>query len=379
MIANTVILFLLSFYFMSLPWLAGDEKLLIWSSAAIKLLQQEAPPSERFALINTSYDLTLIDRYDDFGFPVGNQAITDRAKLADLMSVINDSEDKPAFIFFDILFESPTDDDPLLEEQLQRFPNHILSYHLAENQEPILPVLDSINIGLSDYVVGNIFDGVYKYQLVYQDSLKLSPLKIYEKLHNVNASKVGPFIKMGDYITLNNFIINYRVLQKDIMNLEAGFNPISLGELLFLPPEEINSFLAGKIVIVGDFLENDMHETLFEITAGPLILMNVLLSLESQDTYINLLFWIILTVGFLYLSYMTLTSKDAIEESIKKRFNNAGILKYAVGFASYLLILTLISLITFFIFNIHLNVFFLACYCYGVDKTNDWIRTFRSQ
>lgn len=374
MITNTVILFFLSFWLMSLPWLAADEKLMIWATSVVKLIQREVPSSDRFALINTSYDLTLIDRYDEFGFPVGNQAITDRAKLATLIDIVNAGEDKPDMMFFDILFESSTEVDSLLEAGLMQLDAHMLSYHLDEYEAPILPVISGVNIGLSDYVVGNVFEGVYKYQLVYQDSLHLSPLKIYEMLNGIKASAKGPFVDLGSYTTLNNFIVNYRVLQKDIDNLEAGFNPVNLGELLLLPDEDIQAYLAGKLVVIGDFRENDFHETLFELTAGPLILVNVLLSLEAGDTYVSAAFFLLLSLTFMYLSYMSLTDKDIIEEAIQRRFGNVAIAKYIVGFASYLGILTLLSVTTFFLFNIHLNVFFLACYLYGVDKANGLIR-----
>ena len=46
-------------------------------------------------------------------------------------------------------------------------------------------------------------------------------------------------------------------------------NPISLGELLYLLDEDIQEYLNGKVVVIGDFFENDMHETVLEITAGP--------------------------------------------------------------------------------------------------------------
>ena len=149
---------------------------------------------------------------------------------------------------------------------------------------------------------------------------------------------------------------------------------VNLGELLLLPDEDIQAYLAGKLVVIGDFRENDLHETLFELTAGPLILVNVLLSLEAGDTYVSAAFFLLLSLTFMYLSYMSLTDKDIIEEAIQRRFGNVAIAKYIVGFASYLGILTLLSVTTFFLFNIHLNVFFLACYLYGVDKANGLIR-----
>jgi hypothetical protein len=358
---------------MSLPWLAGDEKLMILTTSLVKLAASDIPQSDRFALINTSSDLQLIDQYDDFGFPVGNQAISDRAKIAALLSIAANGEEKADYIFIDILFENESPDDDSLRVSLDKFPNHILSYHLDDQNLSLLPIFGNANIGLSDYITGSAFDGVYKYQLFYLDSLKLSPLKIYESLHSANAKKFGPFVDMGKFTTLNNFIINYRVLQKDIEDQEAGFNPINIGELLLLPDEDIQDFLANKIVVIGDFRAHDFHETIFEITAGPLILVNVLLSLEAHETNVNWLFFLILGTAFLYLSYMALSTTDSIEETIRKKFKNSDLVKYLAGFASYLFILTLVSCTTFFLFNIHINVFFLACFLYLVDKVNGWI------
>ena len=76
-------------------------------TSAIKLNSRETPPSKEYALINVSYDLSLIDRYDEFGFPVGNQVITDREKLQNLFQIINSSSGKPNYILCDIEFLEP--------------------------------------------------------------------------------------------------------------------------------------------------------------------------------------------------------------------------------------------------------------------------------
>jgi len=68
--------------------MAGDEKFMIWFTSGIKLSYREMPPPDQFAFINTAYDLQLINKTGQYGFPVGNQAITDREKLARLFNVI---------------------------------------------------------------------------------------------------------------------------------------------------------------------------------------------------------------------------------------------------------------------------------------------------
>ena len=57
MVVVTMTMLWLTFFLMKLPWLAGDEKFLIWSTSAVKLAVRDVPDPENFALINTSYDL----------------------------------------------------------------------------------------------------------------------------------------------------------------------------------------------------------------------------------------------------------------------------------------------------------------------------------
>ncbi len=357
----------LTFYLMKLPWLAGDEKLLIWGTSAAKFSFREVPESKDFAFINTSYDLQLIDRFDDFGFPVGNQPITDRDKLATLLRMINAGEAKPSYVIIDIHFVDTTAFDAALLAELQAMDNVILSSHINEGGIFEAPLFSEINYGLSDYVIGSVFDGIYKYQLIHHDSLKLLPLKVHESLSGTGVQKLGPFVKIGDRWTTNNFIMNYRLLQKDIQDLEAGFNPVNMGELLYLTEEDVQDFVAEKIVVIGDFFENDMHETIFEISAGPLILVNAYLTIKHGDTTINIFFFLLMILFYAYLSYLVFYDGDMIENWIRKH-SSRKISRFFMGFASYFLILTLFSILCFALFNVHINIFFIAAAFWVVDR-----------
>lgn len=370
--ANTLLMIVLTLYLMKLPWLAGDEKFLIWSTSVAKFDSRTLPSTEDYALINTSYDLQLIDRYDEFGFPVGNQAITDRQKLTQLLQVINSGERKPAYIICDIHFVDSTEYDSDLYTELRAADNIILSAHLNPDGSFQDQLFSDIHHGISDYMIGNVFDGVYKYQLIHNDSLKLLPLRVFEDLQGVESNKLGPFVSIGEQWTLNNFIMNYRLLQKDIEDLEAGFNPINLGELLYLEDQDIQEFVAGKVVIIGDFFEQDMHETIFEITAGPLILLNAYLNIHDGESEIGILFFMLILVFYAFLSYVAFTDNDVIEKKINK-IATSKMTKYLAGFTSYFLILTLLSIITFFLFNVHINVFFIAIAYYIIDRLAHWI------
>lgn len=362
-----MVMMALTFYLMKLPWLASDEKFLIWGTTALNFSTRDRPDSENYLLINTSYDLEFIDRYDEFGFPVGNQAITDRQKLAQFFQVINNSSEKPKYIITDIHFVDSSASDDDLALQLSQIDNVILSAHINEEGTLEAPIFEQADYGISDYLIGSAFDGVYKYQLIYNDTSKLLPLKVFENLNGVSSKKVGPFVKIGSKWSLNNFIMKYRVLQKDIYDQQAGFNPVNLGELLYLPEEDIGQFVAGKIIVIGDFFENDMHETVLEITAGPLILLNAFLTIQHSDTVVNVWFLLLLALTYSYMSYMAFVEGDIVERRINKMVNKT-FSRYLAGFASYFLILTFVSICCYWLFNIHLNVFFLAVAYYIIDR-----------
>ncbi len=372
-LANTVILFFLTTWFWSLPWMAGDEKLMIWATSAIRLMNRDRPESQEFALINVSYDQMLIDKFDAYGFPVGKQAITDRQKLTRFMKIINQAERKPKYVFFDLYFEKPTAYDSALNAEIKQQQNLIVSIHLDENGNPRLPVITDVKMGLSDYVIGNIFEGVYKFQLYFSDTLKLTPLIISEDLNNYQSEKRGPFVKIGNWITLNYFIMNYRLLQKDIMNMEVGFNPVNLGELLILPDEDIAAFLENKIVVIGDYFEYDMHETLFEITSGPVVLINAYLTIVNRDTVVNFFFILIITMLYFGLSYIAIYPEDMIENYIRRKYGKIKWVGNVTSFMSYLIILVVVSIFTYFLFNIHLNVFFLSIYIFIIEKLSTFL------
>ena len=235
-------------------------------------------------------------------------------------------------------------------------------------------MIKKVNKGLSDYVIGNVFEGVYKFQLYFHDSLRLTPLVIHGELEDVDTDLYGPFVRIGNWWTLNHFIMNYRLLQADVMDQEAGFNPINLGELLLLPEDDVAAFLEDKFVVIGDFYEIDLHESIFEITAGPVILMNAYWSLLNRDTKLNIFFFLILLGSFFFLSILAIYPEDLIEKYIKKRYGKIKWVQSLTSFVSYLAFLIIISIITFFFFNIHLNVFLLAVYLFILEKVSNFLQ-----
>lgn len=362
-LVNTAIMLVLTMYFWSLPWLAGDEKFLIWSSSLVKKHFTERPPAEEVALINVSYDLALIDKLDEFGFPVGQSVITDRMKLAEFYSIMNAGEHPYQLMLTDIFFADPSEDDELLQSEIAFLKNAIFSGHL-DDKDSVIPTVFKAEYGISDYLIANIFEGVYKGRLIFNDTLLHTSLKAIDQ----NAAAVGPFVKVNDAYVPNHFIINYSLLQNELMNPDYNYNPVNLGELLLLPEEDIIDFVQDKLVILGDFRENDMHETVFEITSGPLILLNVYYQLSRENTTVGFSFLLILVLSYFMLSLLVILPEDPVRNFLMKRFGETRVVsKLLSGITFYSVSLSVLSFCLFFLFNIHINAFFIGLYCYGID------------
>jgi len=179
---------------MSLPWLAGDDRFLIWATSAIKFQNRELPATEDIALINVSYDLELIDRFGEYDFPVGNQVITNRLKLYEFFAILNKQEAKPKQIICDIFFRDEPPNDDLLRGELELRDDVVLSYYLNDSLMSLYLLFDKVDRGLSDYLTMNIFEGVYKYHF-YHDSIMLTPLRVYQKINTDPIKNAGHFSK----------------------------------------------------------------------------------------------------------------------------------------------------------------------------------------
>ncbi|MGB3467348.1 MAG: hypothetical protein WBA74_18840, partial [Cyclobacteriaceae bacterium] len=296
------------------------------------------------------------------------------AMLTEFYRIMNQNNHPYRMMITDIFFADPSLDDEMLQAELTLLKNAFFSGHLDQNDEP-MPSVFNAEYGISDYLIANIFEGVYKGQLVFNDSLLHTSLMAVDK----EAKPLGPFVRVKNQFVPNHFIINYSLLQNEMLNPENNYNPVNLGELLLLPEEEVRAFVEGKLVVLGDFRENDMHETVFEITAGPLILLNVYYQLLSGETVINLTFLLLIVISYFMLSMLVVLPEDPVRKYLVRKFGKTKVIsKLLSGITFYSVALTVLSFVLFFLFNIHINAFFIGLYCYLVDwliyRSDEWLK-----
>ncbi|MFY0687504.1 MAG: CHASE2 domain-containing protein [Cyclobacteriaceae bacterium] len=363
-IAHAVILLIVTLFLQQLLFLYKDEASVIQVSTFAKMLLSgdNKPDPASFLFINTSFDNALVTVFDETGFiPLGNQPITDREKLVELMETIHQNP-QHKFLILDVFIEQTTPADEKLERLLNETPRTIAGHFIDEQYQPIQP---SIDIPTGAVTVRVLNDEFTKYKLSYSDSVLTLPLKVF--LDETNSTyKHGEVVSWIDGVPLlNTFFLNFRVNTYDL-KIDKSYPLINLGELLMLGPENIAELTNDRLVVIGDFEANDNIETLFGSIPGPLLLTNVVLALEQMDMKISLPYLLFLLLCFYFLSSIVFNPNDVVGQIIHK-IRIGELLQNFIKGMSLIILLSIISILSFLIFHIHVNIMIMSIYLYAVD------------
>lgn len=377
---NAVLMLFFAFYLLSLPYVHGDDMLLIEYGAKIKNILfglQEKPPRKDFMFVNVAYDRQLTNKLDTNGFPMGKEAIVDRKKLTRFFDILGKNPKNQKYIICDIHFADSSSvnvcqnanqnnsisdtisPDFGLAKALQKLPNIILSYHLDEKGKPENPIFKNIPKGLSDYTTtGDVF---LKFKLLHHDSIKTTPLLMYEYLHQKKLEK-GTFLhQLNDKNIFNTFIVDFRIRNYDLFVAKEPYKVDNLENMLSgaMNETDILAYVKDRIIIIGDFSLYDNHKTIYGQTAGSLILLNTYLALVEADNKVSFGLILFLYICFWLASWIAFSPENWFEEHIK----NAS-LKRIVSFLSYVFILIISSLACYFIFAMSLSILYLSFYLF---------------
>lgn len=319
---------------------------------------EEKPSKDDFLLINVSYQKSLIPKLDTYGFEIGNEAITDRASLATLfekLSLYNNHQ----YIVCDVFIDQPSPADSLFLYHVQKTKNILFPYHRQEGDflRPVLPLPQA----LSDY--DSDFGNFIKYSYLQYDTCQTIALKMYLDLHGGTYAKRGLLYRLAGKNVLNSFIIEFPIRQYDIFREDTlGYNSIHLSNFLTLPPSLIEEMVKNKIVVVGDFLEADLHQTIYGSNAGPLIHLNAYLNLKENKNSISIWFFMYLLLWYSAFSFFLFkeTPVNSLKWVGKIQISRWG--GFLFDYLKYALFLLLMSVVSYLIFGIHLNILIISLY-----------------
>ncbi len=372
-ILNAFFMLGFAYYWLSLPYTFGDEAFLIkWSSLTKKSLFgfDPKPSPEEVLFVNVSNNKTIINGLNEFGepSPYHRKVITDRQHLAEFFELLTQYEPEVRFVLCDVLFEDSTQYDSRLGAAFAKLGDKLLGVsHLNNDGRHILPIVAMAYAPATYYTAT---EGLFlKFPLLLGDSLRTAPLIMHQKINQVRFQKGKIGHRLNGRLSLPSPITDFKVRNSDFRigtDLgDANFAVYEMGTIIesqeFMSEEDLGSFFRGKLILIGDFKE-DLHLTPFGKMPGLLVLYNAYLTLVSGQNAVRLSWIIYLLIAFALISYRVFS-----DVRVSRPAWLLGMFKSKLGQAilnslDEFVLLTLTTLFSYFLFNIHINILILLIY-----------------
>ena len=305
-------------------------------------------------LINCSYNKMLVPYEDDRGS--GTRAVIDRPLLTEMIRILTRA--KPTMILFDIFLDNPSAYDSALHAELLQASPLIMSSYLNNDGSMNRPHAGLL-YARAQY--GTNIGSFLKYQLLDNDTIKYVPSVMYELTTGDTLHRLGSIVHSKKAWWLNSFIVDLPIRQSHIDNNEVTM--WNLGDILkYSSAEEIQNIAKGKIVVIGDFYEFDIHDTLLGKQPGPLIIVNTYLGLLKGVPKIT--FW---GFFFVWLLYFACTIYILQLHGYRKKIRNSrifrgSVMKFIFKYFSYLVFFSLYTVLLYALTGKHFELILFALY-----------------
>lgn len=359
-----ILLFGASWVWLSSSASYGNEALLIkWASVIKRTILQidEDPPATDFLFINVAYDKELIAS-EEF---LGKEVITDRAQLAAFFEIVKAGKNPQKFILCDVFLKGDSPNDSVFAGSVKGLKNSVFPVHFSENDSVEKPKFD-LSYAIADYKTTG--DAFLKFNLVQQKKMPSVPVFMYTKLDAGNI-QMGKFVNTDKgRLMFNNPVIDFPIRSYEVFS-ENEYPVVNLSELLVLPPEVvINDYLKNRIILIADF-ENDTHATIYGKTPGTFILLNTYLMLKSGYHIVSIL-WVLMIIScYTIVSYFLFFYKSKPHHE-----NLPSSTSFFTSFLNYLVTLGFISVVSYVLFNVYINILifavYLNCFSYLIGLKN---------
>lgn len=368
---------------MNTDFMHGDEAWMVKNTAAVLrtlLPEPDKPDSSEYMFINVAYDKELVPRYDADGFQAGVNVITDRYKLGVLFRALA-MDPNYKYLVCDIYFGDSAASDTMLRPYIDKLPRSVFSYALDEEDQPLPNIFEGLNMGLVEYVA--VDDEFLKFRFQRGDSAT-TPIKMLQEIDGGSYEPGSFFAKLNGKRAFNDHVLDFRIRDIDLKGDRPYYSYQDLNFLtstLDIPgleeemAKDVLKLTKDKIVVIGAFEQDDRHDTMYGEMAGPLILINLYLALKNGDNLLEWGFiWFWLTI-FSVLSWVLFTTDDLLESWIEKRMEGKNALvQLMLQGASYLIILGVLSIVSFLLFNLHINFLLITIYFNAIEWARKWYR-----
>ncbi len=369
---NGAFMLLLSLFWLCLPRTFGDESFFIkWTSIVKKSLlgidKKPAPHTVLYIDVSGSKQIVPVaDPLYEEHTGYHHVVITNRAQLAAFLQKVNEYGSNIPLLIIDVAFEHPSPDDSLLQTTLDSFAFPLVGAHQLDGQQNLIPQVIRLPTGVANYLSAN--NQFMKYPLFLADTLPSLPLAAWAITEKKHYSNTGLLPRLGGRISLPKPIIDFKIrpynLNTGTTANTNGYTLRSMGTLLyewdFWEEADIRALLKDKTIIIGDYYQ-DQHETVFGTLPGPLIVHNAYLTLVAGESLISWAWLLLLYALFWWMSLR------AFREVLQQKNNPQHPIKSAVGriivdSIDETFFLALGTILSYFLFNIHINILILLVY-----------------
>jgi len=366
---NAMLMLLLVFVAMRLPYAHGDEKAIVEKLSIVRrvfLGLEEKPSKDRFLFLDTQYDLEFIDALDTDGFKLGQQTITNRSQLGRLVQVLNAYPDSTRFVLLDLfLLDEAGPQDSLLRAELPRAKN-LVGTRLPGALDTRKPFID---YPTAPAYYEDIEGDFYKYGLIGPDNESSFALIFYKNLSGNGFAHSPITITVNDQHYFKTFVPDFSIRAYDVLfaPYEKRYWYETLGNFVAQPDSALAAQAKGRIIVIGNFGPSDTHNTIYGDTPGVLILLNTVLALEAGEGGWGWIYLLFMFGCFMAISWQVLTPTEPTEKleawlAKRTRWYDrlSGIVRASLlELVTYPLQLVLVSVVSFVVFGVAVTILYL--------------------
>ena len=369
---NAIVIFLICYFVDNSPYSFVGDATVAQHMEQLKLyFQHEDTIPSDLLLINVAYDRQLVDINDEFGIHKGNIDITDRSKLLKLLEQLKKSQYK--YIILDIIFseEYETPEDSALFSMLASMPNIVIPR--SKDVKLATPQL-AAKARYSDYSVHIGEYNFVKYEFV-RDKESTLPYKVYSDLYGDRLHSFGPFYSFNGKLANKSVVLRHPVklwnkyteYDDNDIESESNYQPgesmyYNLGSEIIDINEDVSVMADNKIVVIGDFTEDDMHDTYLGKISGPIINLNAFYALQNDD--LSIPYWYIAFIIILYftISYFIIKRISLFRHVLVIQKVKSKVIRYLAASLGISALLTLVAIIIYLCFNLECNILVPSIY-----------------
>lgn len=370
---NAITIFLLCYFVDNSPYSFVGDATVAQHIEQLKLYFEEHKdtiPTD-LLLINVAYDRQLVDINDEFGIHKGNIDITDRSKLLKLLEQLKKSQYK--YIILDIFFSKDykTPVDSALFSLIASMPNIVIP--MSQENNPVTPQLAD-KASYSDYSVHIGEYNFVKYEFIRNHKSTL-PYKVFSDLYGDKLHSFGPFYSFNGKLANKSVVLRhpiklwnkYAETEDNDIELEGNYQsgePLyyDLGCEIIDANYEVSDVADNKIVVIGDFTEDDLHDTYLGKISGPVINLNAFYALQNDD--LSIPYWYIAFIIILYftISYFIIKRISLFKHILVIQRVKSKIIRYLAVSIGISALLTFIAVILYLCFNLECNILVPSIY-----------------